>query len=89
VPPMNAEELGALVGVRAFHALPTDTRSPDSRHDEYQFSFEHCALVITAVPEDDTVTITSGNPTLTHVTDLTTQTPGGCSSDAPFCGNGN
>lgn len=75
MPPIDAEEWGALVGVRAFHALPTDTRSPDSRYDEYQFGFERGALVVTAVPEDDTVTISLANPTLTHATDLTTQHP--------------
>jgi Family of unknown function (DUF6334) len=53
------------------YAYPAEENLPGDRYEEYVFQFEEQSVVVTAVPDDDTVTVAVGGATLPFVHELT------------------
>ncbi len=72
----DIDTFGRLVEVHGNYELPPEDRNPHDRFDEYAFRFERGSVVVTAVAEDDTITLAvGGGATLPFVHDLTTTAP--------------
>jgi Family of unknown function (DUF6334) len=67
----DIEEFGHLLAVQGSYELPPEDRNPNDRHDEYVFRFEQNSIVVTAVADDDTISMAVGGATLPFVHDLT------------------
>lgn len=62
----------SVVGLVEF--LPTEMDLP-VRYDEYEFAFERGKMVVTAIAEDDTISLSLDGATLPHAFDLSRVAP--------------
>jgi hypothetical protein len=71
----DIDEFGQLVSAVGAWALRADDRGNGHRFDEYCLNFERASVVITAVPDDDTISIHVGQPTSPYQEDISAREP--------------
>jgi hypothetical protein len=64
-------EFGHLLRILGVYAYPDEETPPGAKYEEYVFQFEEGSVVVTAVPDDDTITVAVGGATLPFVHELT------------------
>jgi Family of unknown function (DUF6334) len=65
------DSLGSLTSVFGAWALSPQDRSDSDQFNEYVFQFGPSSVVVTAIPDDDTIRLTPDGATLPFVEDLT------------------
>lgn len=64
-------EFGHLQRIWGVYAFPAEENLPGDRFEEYVFQFELQSVVVTAVSDDDTITVAVGGATLPYPHELT------------------